>query len=643
MLALVVVVIVDAAEQCEVCGKWFSDHGKCSAHKALIHAKYSVARRYAVGSTCVICYRNFHTRSRLVLHLKRTGRVARCLNQLKQYQPILSEEQAAALDENERDRKKQVKNKIISSIDDDAPFMQVRGPVVRWKPIRIDTENGVDGDVVVVEQQQQAEHVNPEVNPDLVQARATEMSGILTEAAASETPVEEVVSNLDELWDAVVVGCGAFDCRAILKSVYEDLPETILNRSDDPDFVEAVNTWFERLIHSAIAKQDPYLESQNNAGPRHFAGRAPVMIEARQQQRLPQVELEQGGSDVQLCMKRETKVSYHGLAAILFDLRLSGPIYVVLSVFSGRRRYGDFQAQCEQLSAHMPYMVAVISVDLAVDDSCNMMLEENVRKWTSSIRQRQVLFMLIAPPCETWSQVRFLQVGDQPHKSPRPLRSAKHPWGILGLGPKENEQVHISSVLLMTTYRLLLACIKAGASAVAEHPDEPTDSYKPSIWKLAYTQWIVGVAGAELIKFNQSIHGQVSKKPTCFYSLRNPTLKQYLFKFQGPDCLKPESKDLKVLGGRVESGAWATAEAKEYPPSLCRALARNVIDVIQAGIGNNNSSSSNDTEHSGHVTMTTITQSIYEANFAKCFVTHDPYNTEQQTTIKADCMIHNRK
>ena len=253
---------------------------------------------------------------------------------------------------------------------------------------------------------------------------------------------------------------------------------------------------------------------------------------------------------------------------------------------------------------------------------------------------KQVIFMLVAPPCETWSQARYLTQGLDPGRCPRPLRSAQKPWGVKGLSSKEYEQLHIASVLLMTTIRLLVACVASGVSAVAEHPAMPADYMKPSIWRLAYIKWLAAVSAAELLVFCQSTHGQVSKKPTCFFSLRNPTLRKYLYRYQGHECTRPDAQNLRVLGGKLESGQWATSETKEYPPSLCRALALSVLDNINSGHQERGDPMTDDSVP-GTVVLGGVDQDKYEKYYQKYVVRHDPYDEHDQQDIKADCMLHN--
>ena len=85
---------------------------------------------------------------------------------------------------------------------------------------------------------------------------------------------------------------------------------------------------------------------------------------------------------------------------------------------------------------------------------------------------------------------------------------------------------------------------------------------------------------------------------------------------------------LQVLGGKDESGAWATAKAKEYPSSLNRAIALSVVDYVKDVHGSSGRS------YSQSQLDTARTQSTTQ--FAKYITTHDIYDAAMVTTYGAD-------
>ena len=76
--------------------------------------------------------------------------------------------------------------------------------------------------------------------------------------------------------------------------------------------------------------------------------------------------------------------------------------------------------------------------------------------------------------------------------------------------------------------------------------------------------------------FEQGIHGQVSRKPTTFLTLRLQ-MRQIL---RYPQC-HFEKVALEPLGGLNAKGQFKTAIAKEYPRSLNIAIARSVLKTFK--------------------------------------------------------------
>jgi hypothetical protein len=86
---------------------------------------------------------------------------------------------------------------------------------------------------------------------------------------------------------------------------------------------------------------------------------------------------------------------------------LNRPCYVVLLPCGGRRRDGDIACQLAWTNCHDHYTVIGISIDVAVSiefgDLCN---HEVVSYWKGEIKHGRVVFMVMGPPCETWTQLR---------------------------------------------------------------------------------------------------------------------------------------------------------------------------------------------------------------------------------------------
>ena len=93
----------------------------------------------------------------------------------------------------------------------------------------------------------------------------------------------------------------------------------------------------------------------------------------------------------------------------------------------------------------------------------------------------------------------------------------------------------------------------------------------------------------------------------------------------------------QVLGGRDEQGKFRTAAAKEYPSSLCKAVALAIVDNVSDMISNGPCSTDDVFD-----SPPPLTEEAFQANFSKYVVPFDAYNPETYMEIGADCMLFNR-
>ncbi len=86
-----------SAVPCDQCGKTFQHNAALAVHQHKAHGLRVAARRVAVTGQCGACSRNYHTRPRLILHLQ-YGHTP-CLTHLLRHGPVMSEEEANAMDQ----------------------------------------------------------------------------------------------------------------------------------------------------------------------------------------------------------------------------------------------------------------------------------------------------------------------------------------------------------------------------------------------------------------------------------------------------------------------------------------------------------------------------------------------------------------
>ena len=244
---------------------------------------------------------------------------------------------------------------------------------------------------------------------------------------------------------------------------------------------------------------------------------------------------------------------------------------IFLHVFSGRRRAGDLQFYMEKVfSANCKdgSILCVVSLDLVIDAEFGDVRRPATQTfWKQGVTSGWVLGALCGPPCETWSQARHVEDPLHPGRGPRPLRDREHLWGFDSLSLREAHQVATGNELLLFAIELLYALACSEGFGLIEHPKEPEEPTRPSIWHLEVMQLLSRFSGVEIIDIAQGLLGASSPKPTRLPSLNLPDLKTHLRQHHvTPDLPK------RSAIGRAADGTWRTAPLKEYPPALNRAF-----------------------------------------------------------------------
>ena len=89
---------------------------------------------------------------------------------------------------------------------------------------------------------------------------------------------------------------------------------------------------------------------------------------------------------------------------------LSGTVYWIVHLYSGRRREQDQQWFLEISFKSVSQHVHVLSIDTAVDSMCDVNKDSTWGHLCDLARSGRLLALIMGPPCETWSSARHEQL-----------------------------------------------------------------------------------------------------------------------------------------------------------------------------------------------------------------------------------------
>ena len=256
---------------------------------------------------------------------------------------------------------------------------------------------------------------------------------------------------------------------------------------------------------------------------------------------------------------------------------------LVLHLFSGRRREGDCVTWVDEMSREMKSACGVgirmVSVDTAIHaQHGDLDSGPNYGRLVRIANKGIFAANLSGPPCETWSAARHLKLDeDIPDRwCPRPLRTASMSWGIGCLSQRELRQATVGSRLMLNSLHLDVTVVTHGGFSLMEHPDFPSADEMASIWRTAiHRNLMMAFPGATEHHIRQWRYGAVSNKPTLLRALGmdRQTTQSALRTHEIDGIQYPRFQ----LGGVGLDGQFRTAQAKEYPPQLCKGLVAVVM------------------------------------------------------------------
>ena len=256
--------------------------------------------------------------------------------------------------------------------------------------------------------------------------------------------------------------------------------------------------------------------------------------------------------------------------------------FLILHLFSGRRRCNDYHDAVMKLAEGRSFEVRIISLDTAVHPTIGD-LSAGGQSWTNVMqlaRDGKIAGALAGPPCETYTEARNYYPPDLPeserHGWPRPLRTTKQPWGLAELTVKELLQLRTGTKFALQVVWLLAALLCYGGHMMIEHPAPPSDPARVSIFRTPIYKLMLQLPEINLRVILQQLWGAGAVKPTGILTLRIPFFFASMNKWKAEVCATVEPAI-----GRNKDGSFKTASLKEYPERLSQGFAQCTVDVLQ--------------------------------------------------------------
>ncbi len=264
------------------------------------------------------------------------------------------------------------------------------------------------------------------------------------------------------------------------------------------------------------------------------------------------------------------------------------PCFLILHLFSGRRRHEDIHDAVMTLARDLNCDVHMISLDTAVDFQLGD-LSSASQTWQTVMqlaRQGRVAAAIAGPPCETYSEARFHVPEDIPEheksKWPRPLRSYDQPWGVEGLRYKEMKQLQIGTRFGLQMLWLFTILLCQGGSMIIEHPAPTRKPGRAALFTMPLVEALLSLPEVVLYIIRQSDYGAKAIKPTGLLTLRVRSFWKSMRPWKSPT----PANEIQPKIGRYRDGTFRTSELKEYPTGLSWSLAQCIVDSLKVTLRN---------------------------------------------------------
>eukprot|EP00438_Fugacium_kawagutii_P019672 Skav211131 [mRNA] locus=scaffold1786:128836:129765:- [translate_table: standard] len=257
------------------------------------------------------------------------------------------------------------------------------------------------------------------------------------------------------------------------------------------------------------------------------------------------------------------------------------PCFLILHLFSGRRRQGDVHWHLHRLAARHNLELKILSLDTAVAPSLGN-LQDDSPTWQHVRRiyhEGLCAASIAGTPCETFSEARFNppEDPDLAARWPRPVRSAQMLFGLNHLSAREYRQLQAGSSFFLQGLLGVASHAIYGGCMFSEHPAPPFDEARPSIWSSSAMTILRQHPDINLHILPQYKWGAQAIKPTGILAVNAPAFNRWMWMHSDPHAKVPET----VVIGKGDDGRFRTAAFKEYSDAFCAGLAEATIQTLR--------------------------------------------------------------
>ena len=227
-------------------------------------------------------------------------------------------------------------------------------------------------------------------------------------------------------------------------------------------------------------------------------------------------------------------------------------IAFVLELFCGSQRFGKACAREGRL---------VIGIDVRFGDEHDITRPRLWQAIVGWIQAGWVLYVLLAPPCASWSRIRNAGTG------PPPLRDDDHIWGLSTVRDSEKWKVDLGNSTLRVSVCIFRACLRAGVPALIENP------LTSWMWVAPPMATLMLCKNVRWVRSDFCQWGTPWRKATRFVCCHLDVAHIENRCTGRGVCSRSGLHHLQLIG-KDEHGVFKTRLAEAYPRRLCTRLAK---------------------------------------------------------------------